>query len=158
MAIKLSQVKRLNSVHIISKRDDAVDEEQTEWDRYDEDPVNNLDAIKYHAEKEATKFICNFEQTGKEVASIKDAMIKGFDDDKNPMVAYGKWAYTVARMTLKDIQNPPNVGDVIIFKKDGKGYVTDEILTKLERLGIVQEIFQHWIHLTQDDSKPQAKN
>jgi len=158
MAITTGQIKKLNAVHIISSKDSAVDEDASDWELYSADPIKNLDAVKYKAGQEATHFICNFEQSGKEMATIKDAMLKGFDDDRNPQLSYGNGAYTVARFTLKDIQNPPNVADTIVFKKEGRGYVADSVLTVLDRLGVVQEIFQHWVKLTQDDTEPEAKN
>jgi len=160
MAVKLSQKRNLSTVRIISKIDDAVDDNGTDWELYNEDPISNESAIKFKEGKKPTYFICNFDFTGKEAASTKDAMMK-IDEEKNPSVAYGRWAYKVAQIALKDIDNPSDVPemDKLKVKKDGgTGYVMDSVMTDLERLGVVSEIFQHYLTLTQTPDRKNAKN
>jgi hypothetical protein len=159
MALIVSNRRPLNAVTIISRFDSAVDNEATDWESYDNDPITNASAIKIKSGCEPTKFIMNFDVTGKEAASIKDSMIKGMDQEtKQPNLAYGKWSYCVVKMTLKDIQNPPNTDGVIEFKKDGTGYVMDSVLSVLERAGVLQELFNHYLVLTNNDVREQAKN
>jgi len=155
----MSMVRKLNAVRIISKKDSAVDEESN-WEKYDEDPIRNASEIKIKTGQEPTVFICNFETTGREAAKIKNALISGVDDDKNAKITMGDWQYQVVRTCLKAIQNPPNVPDVIDFKKDGNGYVDERTMTMLEKVGIVQEIFGHYTTLTKDeeDVRANAKN
>ena len=160
MAVKMSQKRNLSSVRLISKIDDAVDEEKSDWDEYSKDPITNESAIKFIEGKKPTYFVCNFDFSGKQSASVKDAMVK-IDEEKNPSVAYGRWGYKVAQIALKDIENPPDVPemDKIRIKKDGgTGYVMESVMTDLERLGVVAEIFQHYLTLSQTPEKKNAKN
>lgn len=151
MAFTTTNARPLNAVRIVSRADDAVDHEASDWDEYMDDAIKNAASLKMKPGKSATYFLCNFQLTGKESARIKDAMIKGVDRDSNEMnMSYGRWAYTVAKLTLKDIQNPPNVDGIIEYKKDGTGYVLDSVLDVLESAGVVQEIFNHWVALTQN--------
>ena len=158
MALIIDQSHRLNAVRIISRNDDAVDEEASDWEVYDKDPVRNEKALVMKADQTPTIFLCNFELTGKEAANVKDALISGIDDEKNIKMSYGKWSYRVTQLTLKGIENPPNVKDVIEYKKDGRGYVSDQTMTLLERMGLVSEIFTHYTSLTQSKEKENAKN
>jgi len=159
MAFLTNTRRSLNAVRLISRNDDAVDQEQSDWDKYDEDPIANADAIVIKDGAEPTYFLCNFDITGKESSLVKDAMIKGFDkEDQSVKLSYGKWAYTVVRLTLKGIQNPPGVDGVIEYKKDGTGYAMDSVLSVLERHGVMGEIFNHYVALTQSDASQNAKN
>lgn len=159
MALIISNRRPLNCVTIISRQDSAVDSDATDWNAYDADPIGNASAIKLKPGQEPTKFICNFDLSGKESAQIKDAMVKNMDEEsRRPNLAYGKWSYTAVRLTLKDIQNPPNTDGVVEFKKDGTGYVMDSVMSVLERAGVVQEIFNHYLTLTQGEAKDNAKN
>jgi len=158
MAVKLTDQRKLNAVRIISQADSAVDESASDWDLYKKDPIKNIDAIKFHPKTQPTIFLCNFEMSGKESALVKDSMIGGKDDDNNAKMAFGKGGYILTKMTLKDIQNPEGEKDVIELKKDSKGYVSDETMTKLEQIGITTEILIHWSNLTQAGVKAEAKN
>jgi hypothetical protein len=159
MAFTTTNRRPLNAVRIVSRHDDAVDADKTDWEKYDADPISNAAAIVMKPGKEPTYFLCNFDLSGRESAMVKDAMVKGVDrSDGSVNLSYGKWAYTVARLTLKDIQNPPNVDGVIDYKKDGTGYVLDSVLSVLERAGVVGEIFNHYVTLTQGEATQNAKN
>ncbi len=160
MAIKKIRSKNLNAVRIISRQDEAIDFDASEWDLYEEDPVLNENSLKFKEGKEPTIFLCNFALTGKEQASLQDAMVSGVDEEKNPKVSIGKYSYQIAKVCLKDIQNPANELDVIRLKKDSRGYVSDETMTELHQAGVVNEIFNHYFRLTQPqtEGKKEIKN
>jgi len=156
----MTQVRKLNAIRLISRKDSAVDEEASDWDLYDEDPQKNAKCIVMNKGQEPTVFICNFDTTGKEGAKIKNALISGVDDDKQAKITMGDWQYTVIRICLKGIENPPGVPDTIDFKKDGNGYVSERTMDQLERVGIIAELFGHYTTLTKDDedTRANAKN
>jgi len=160
MPIQMTQIRKLNAVRIISRKDSAIDQSATDWESYDEDPVKNAKAITVNKGQEPTVFICNFDTSGKEGAKIKNALISGVDDDKNARITMGDWQYTVVRICLKGIENPPGVADTIEFKKDGNNYVSERTMDMLERVGLVAEIFGHYTTLTKEDEdvKVNAKN
>jgi len=158
MAVKITDQRKVNAVRIISRSDGAIDEANSDWDLYNQDPIKNEGALKFLPKGQPTIFLCNFDISGKESALIKDAMIGGKDDDENTKMSIGKWGYLVTKITLKDIQNPEGEKDVIELKKDSKGYVSDDTMTKLEKIGIVTEILTHWVKLTQTGVKAEAKN
>lgn len=158
MAIKTNERQRYNAVRLISRADSAVDQDMSDWDSYAANPVANEHVLRFKPGCQPTILLCNFEVSGKEAAAIKDAMMAGLDSDNNAKVSYGRWAYTVVKTVLKAIENPPGERDVIELKKDSKGYASDQTLTELERLGILTEIFTHYITLTQSDVRDHAKN
>lgn len=157
MGISLNSIKRINCVRMISKIDDAIDHVNSDWDLYDEDLIQNEDALKFLPDKIPTIFICNFELDAKTNAKIQDAMFAGIDDERNPRPAYGGWALAVAKYTLKGIENPAGVSDPIRFKVDSKGFASDEVLNTLQKAGIIQEIFTHFIKLTSTGVNANAK-
>ncbi len=152
--------RKLNAVKYICKRDSAVDKESSDLDEYYEDIIKNADKIKMHNGKEPTIFLLNFDINAKEDAAIKDSQLARIDDERNPVMAMGKWAYTVCKIVLKDIINPPGTVGGIEFKKDGRGYVDDRTLNKLAKMGIVDEIWSQYTTLTSEkqEEKQQAKN
>lgn len=158
MGISLGKQKRFNCVRIISRIDDAVDHEASDWTRYDEDPIENEDALKFLADKHPTIFLCNFELDAKSNAKIQDAMFSGIDEDKNPRPALGAWSLAVAKYTLKSIENHPSVKDPIRFKADSRGLVSDETLDVLQKAGIISEIFSHYSKLSQSGVSKNVKN
>jgi len=159
MALVASE-RKLNAIRYVCRKDDAVDLEASDRELYDEDPVKNADALVMKKGKEPTYFILNFEINGREDAMIKDARLKGVDEDKNPIMAMGKWAYTVTKICLKDIQNPPGVKALVEYKKDGKGYVVDNVLDKIAPYGVIDEIWQLFLSLREvkEEVKKEAKN
>jgi hypothetical protein len=158
MAITINQKRKFNSVRVYSEYDPAIDHESSDWEAYKADPVTNLSAIKMKANETATAFICNFDLDGDQVAKVKDAMIKGLDEERNLQLSYGKWANQIVRMTLRGIENPKGVEDVIEFKKDGRGWADARTIGALEKVGVVQEIFNHYINLTQNPVRAEIKN
>ena len=159
MALILSQKKKFNCVRIISKQDSALDLAASDWDKYQENPIENEASLKFKEGQQPTIFICNFDLSGIDAAEIKDAMIKGIDEESKQLkLAYGRWAYMVVKLTLKEIQNPTGIKDVIELKKDSHGHVDGYTMSMLEQFGMVQEIFSHFISLTHSDVKAEAKN
>jgi hypothetical protein len=158
MAIMLQNDRPLNAVQIIARIDDAVDNSASDWEKYDEtlDPQH----LVMLAGKEPTIFLCNFEVSAKDRASINNSIMQGVDEEGKPKVGLGSWQLSVARIVLKDIQNPASVPDAqkLVFTKDGRGYTDDRTLNKLSRLGIIVEIFNHFVKHTEKDYRKEAKN
>lgn len=159
MALKIQSTKILNSVQVISRQDDAIDHEASDWEAYEEtlDPEH----LKLIPGKEPTIFLCNFELTAKERASINDALITGVDGEGKPKVGLGTWQLTVAKVVLRDILNPASVpeGERIVMKKvGGTNYADDRTLNMLSKLGVVQEIHAHFTRHTEGGTRQAAKN
>lgn len=163
MAIFDKVQRRLNAVKYISKIDSALDKEDPDfdenWEKFIEDPNKNLELLKLKKGQEPTYFILNFELNAKDESTVKDSRISRVDEDKQPVMAMGKWGYTVTKLCLKDIQNPPGVQG-IEFKKDGRGHVAETVMDKLSKFGIVDEIWELHLGLTQaqKEMKDNAKN
>lgn len=148
----VAPLRRLNAIRYICRNDGAIDLENSDRELYESDPMKHADALKMKAGEDPTVFILNFEVTGRENSMIKDSTLKGIDDDKNPMIAMGKWAYTVAKICIKGIENPPNVKNPYVeFKKDGKGYIAENVLDKLSAIGVIDEIWSLFIKLREGD-------
>ena len=158
MAFKKVLKKSLNCVELISRNDDALDLEASNIEEYLKDPIANRKKLVFKSGKEPTIFLCNFELSGKEQAIIQDSMMNGLNDDNQPKISLGNYAYVVVRMCLKDIKNPPNETDIIEFKKDGRGYVLPSVMDTLHKCGLVNEIFNHYINLTQTEVNKNIKN
>jgi hypothetical protein len=158
MAIVVGQRRSLNAVELLSRSDTAIDHDKSDWEAYAEDPIGNRKALAIKPNETPTIFLCNFEMTGKEAARAKNSMITGIDEDRNARMAYGQWQYSIVQMVLKDIRNPPGVDGVIDFKKDGRGWVSEKTMTLLEKQGIVAEIFNHYISMTQSETRGHEKN
>jgi len=158
MAFKTTLTKKLNAIRFISKSDSALDLENCNYDEYAEDPNVKESELKFIEGQMPTIFVLNFELSGKEHAMLQDNMFAGVDEEKQPRLTMGKWAYNVVKSCLKDIQNPPNETQVIRLKKDSKGYVSDETMTELQRFGVMTEIFNLYFSLTQTDVKAHSKN
>lgn len=158
MAI-LDDERRLNAVKFISKKDSAIDWELSDRKAYEEDIIKNADKLVMKKDQVPTIFLLNMELSARDDAMIKNAQVSGVDDDKQPKISMGSWAYTVCKVVLKDIQNPPGVKG-IEMKKDGRGYVTDEVLSRLARYDIVDEIWAQYLALKgpSDEVKKEAKN
>jgi len=158
MAFKTNAAKKLNALRFISKLDASLDLDTCDYEAYLQDPNVNESNLKFKDGLLPTIFVLNFELSGKEQALLQDNMFGGVDDEQNPKLTMGKWAYNVTKFCLKDIQNPPNETDVIKIKKDSKGHVADEVMTELQKYGIVSEIFSLYFSLTQNNLRANSKN
>lgn len=159
MAIKLDQFKRYNVVEVISEHDDALDKENSDYEKYQE--TGDISNLVFFEDKQPTKFICNFELKGKQAARIKNAMIGGHDEESNrPKVTIGDWSFKVVKYVLKDIQNPESLPEAerIKMRTDKDGYAHDELLCLLDRVGIVSEIFSLYSNLVGGGARSKTKN
>lgn len=152
--------RKINAIRYISKRDGAVDHDASDWDRYLEDPMKNSDALVIKDGQEPTIFILNFEWNGRDAKYVKDNQTSGFDDDRKPKMSMGSWAYAAAKVSLKGIENPADIRPYVEFKKEGSGKVMDSVLDKLERIGIIDEIWQLALAIRgqDEDMKNESKN
>jgi hypothetical protein len=153
----MSDIRKVSGVRVISRIDPAIDWDVTtedEWARYMKDCQRNEDAVKFKGDEQATIFLCNFDFDGKEAAIIKNHMIGGSDkfseSKKDTKMTMGSWAYMVTKYALKEIQNPAGTKDGLELKKSGN-YVSDDFMSSLTNLGVVEEIFVHYMALTQKD-------
>jgi hypothetical protein len=159
MAFKTSELKNLNNIEIVSSVDPALDVEKEVWLEYAKNPTQNVNLLKLKEKQEPTRFLCNFEFSGDEAAEIKDAMIKRTARrSKEVNVSYGSWQHTVTRLALKDIKDPSDHKDGIKFKKDSLGYVSDFTMSQLTRFGIIPDIFEVYVNLTQTSENQEIKN
>lgn len=158
MAIKRLEQTNLNHVEVISENDDALDLENSDFEKYRE--TANVNHLKFLPDLQPTTFVCNFNLKGRDLAGVQNAIIDGTDDDGKPKVALGSWSYKVAKVTLKDIKNPDYLKpeERIEFKKDHKGLIHDDILTMLHRAGVVNEILGMYTSLTQTPQRRETKN
>lgn len=149
----------LNAVRIIASADDAIDKEKSDWDAYKD--VLDEKHLVFVAGKAPTVFVCNFQLGAKEARMVNNAMLGTKDDTGKPSLAYGSWAQTIAKVCLKDIQNPADVPEIkqLRLRKDASGYVHDELLAKLERAGVVDDVFSAFVNLTKNRTGvDEAKN
>ena len=68
----VKQKKKLNGIRYVCRADGAVNEELSDRDLYESDPVKHADALVFHEGQEPTVFILNFELSIHEYSSIKD--------------------------------------------------------------------------------------
>ena len=148
MAIKRVDTKKLDNVIIVSKNDDAIDEENSDWDAYLED--YKMDHLSFLADKEPTKLVCNFRFSASEIAEVKNSMMSSINKSTSqPNLSVGSYQQNIARFGLKDIQNPEYVPahDRLTLKKNGK-HLRDDSIEMLEQYGLVDEIFTAYTTLT----------
>lgn len=170
MAVFVQEQKiNLKALEIISEIDDSLDkgdlesdEGKEKWKEIWDDYCKDLDRAKlpFIEGKEPTVFLCNFELSGKQSASVKNSMLEGKDEDGQPKVAMGSWSQRVVQHTLKDIQNPSDLPKEkhLVFKKDDRARASATIVGILDRLGIVNEIFGHYTNLAMGGARTDPKN
>lgn len=158
MAFRINEKKPLNAVEVISKNDDALDLEKSDWEKYL--ATGEVKHLVFVENKQPTIFLCNFELSAKEAAAIKNSMLAGKDDEGNAIVALGSWSFKVTKYVLKDIKNPPDLAanECIILKKDKDGLVHESTLADLEQNGVLNEIFAMYTSLAMSGVKSNAKN
>jgi len=166
MAIRISAVK-YNACRIVSREDDSLDfdNEEMDFDLYVKDCIKNEGALRFKEGQKPTIFLCNFDFSGKEATAIKNYMAGSGDEfgsKQDTKVTMGSWAYKVVQMGLREIENPAGTKDGLELKKDGKGggkYVSEATMTQLIQMGIVDELFVHYLALTKADKvREAAKN
>ena len=157
MAIRTQARARLNAVEMIAKIDDAIDD-GADYDAYVK--ANDRNLLKFKPGLQPTVFLLNLEFSGKEAEAVKNAIVSGKDEDGSPKVALGSWSFKVAKLSLKDIINPPDVPleAQMKMKKDDRGFAHDDLLGELDRLGIVQDIFSFYTTHVMSPARSAAKN
>lgn len=159
MAFKTGKRRALNALTLISLQDDAVD-----WDKSNKEEYRktaDANHLVFLPNMQPTKFLVNFDLSGKQAQAIKNGMLAGRDDNGDPQVTLGTWAHRVVKHTLKDIQNPEGMpeDEKLVMKKDENGLVHDDLLGQLDRFGVVDEIFGFFTRLvTANTVKDNAKN
>lgn len=158
MALRVDKSKPLNALEVICENDDAIDSEESDYQEYLK--TGDVKHLVFVENKQPTRFIVNFELSGKESALIKNEMVGGRDEDNKPKVTLGSWAYRVTKYTLKDVQNPPDLkpDERIELKKDDKGYVSERTMSLLDRYGVTEAIFGMYSNLVLSGAKQNAKN
>lgn len=158
MAIRVEQKRRLNALEVVSVNDDAIDQENSDIKEYKK--TGDIAKLKFLENKQPTIFLMNFELKGKEAAMVKNSMLEGKDEDGNPQVTLGSWAFRVVKYTLKDIKNPADLPEEcrLVFKKDDRGYAHDNLLSQLDTFGIIDELFSFYTTLALTGAKSNAKN
>ena len=158
MAVRKGAKRNLKNLEIISEQDDAVDMDQSDWDQYKE--TCDTKYLVFKPNTEPTIFLCDFELKGKEAENVKNAMLKGVDEDGNPSLAIGSYSHRIVKYTLKDIKNPGDLSaeDRIEYKKESGQYAHADTIAELETLGIVTEIFNFYTRLVLAGARANAKN
>lgn len=138
---------------VVSPNDPAFDKENKahKWDEYKKD--GDLAHLVLKEGQAATIFLCDFNLPAQVTRKIKDAMMGRKDQDGKPAVAYGEWSHTCVEYALKSIENCK-----LELKRDGTGKLMPNVMTQLERWGMIDEIFSHYIRVTNEPEKAAAKN
>ncbi len=157
MAIRMVQSKSLKQLEHVARADDAL-AEGTDYDAYLKS--GDINKLTFKPGMVPTKFIINLEHSGRDSAFIKNNMVSGTDEDGKPKMSVGSWQYALARRSITAIINPPDLPleECIVFKKDETGQVDDSVMGKLEKHGIVSEIFGLYSALVLNTSKGESKN
>lgn len=160
MALKITPKKgiALNALLIISKSDDSIADEGSDWDAYAETFDENK--LVFVPDHQPTRFLVNFQMQSKDIAKVKNHMLGKTGEDGRPTFAYGEWSQEIVRRTLKEIQQPDSLTpeEKIPFKKDKDGFVHPDTLAVLERLGIIEEIFGYYAKHVLTSTRAEAKN
>lgn len=156
MAIRASK-KDLSSLELIGRKDDALAPD-CDYGEY----LKTLDQskLKFRDGVQPTRFLLNFELTGKESERVKNAMISGKDEDGDPAMALGSWQFALARVALKGIQNPTDIPEEehLKLELDDRGLPNEKILGKLDKYGVIQDIFSAYSALVLSTERGNAKN
>lgn len=152
MALELS-TKSISFFKVVSPEDPAFDKdhEKHNWDAYEKDC--DLSHLVVKEGQQPTVFLCDFNLPARITAKIKNAMMGKKDDDGKASLSYGEWAYTCVQYALKNIENAK-----LEVKKDGTGRCMPEVMDQLERWGMIDEIFKHYVNQTSSPLKAEAKN
>lgn len=158
MAIRIEAVRKLNAVELVSVNDDAIDLEASDIAEYKK--TGDMGKLKFIADKQPTIFLMNFELKGREAELVKNSILGGKDEHGDPQLSLGSWALKVVRFTLKGINNPADLplDAQIVYKKNEHGHVHDDTLNILDRLGLVDELFNFYISLVKKPERANAKN
>jgi hypothetical protein len=159
MAIRVVEGRSLAVVELVSKVDDALDMTPEAYADYIKSGGDHA-RLKFKSGCQPTVFVLTFNLSGRDQAAIKDGMVLEKSGDGAPAVSFGSWQYRIAKLTLKDIRNPADLPleQQLLMKKDDKGHADDELLAKLSRWGVIDEIFSLYTTLVMDPARANAKN
>jgi hypothetical protein len=157
---KVKSSINLSCVPVILENDDAIDHDNEECDYQMYVKTGDISHLRYVSDKEPTKFICNFSFSGKEAAMVKNSMIGSKDEEGKPSVSLGSWQFRIARLSLKDIQNPAYLPeDECFVMKNYDGYADEKLLAVLNNYGVIDAIFSLYSSLVLDNGvRAEAKN
>lgn len=157
MALTLDHCRSLNEVVLIAKRDDAIDLGKSDYEKFLE--TGNEDHLAFVEGKNPTRFILNFDFKGRDGEKIKNAMM-GTARDGQPNVAMGSWSYLVTKHALKEIRYGEGVPleKQIKMQHDQHQNVHDDLIARLDKLGVVAQIFSLYMSLVQTPERAEAKN
>lgn len=144
----------LKCIELISLRDDAVDEEGSNYDEY----IKTLDRKHLKLNGEPSLFILNMDFKGKEAQQIKNASMSAKDDDGKASLALGSLSFTIARLALKDIKHPEGEGNVLPFMKGRDNNAHENLIGSLDRMGVVNEILAVYSQHVANPTRTEAKN
>lgn len=156
MALR-ADTRDLSCIEVICTNDDAVDKEKSDLDAYKKS--YDRKHLAFLPDHQPTVFVCNFSLSGKESIRVKNAMV-GQSDDGGVSVALGSWEHHVTKTTLKEIRNPADMPleHQFVLRKDDKGYVHDDLIARLDRVGVVGQIFAAYSTLVMSEARQNAKN
>lgn len=158
MAMRNSKKRDLSALELVARNDDAINFKASNYAEY----VKELDEkhLVFVEGAQPTRFILNFEFDGKGAQKVKNSMIASKDDNDEPSVSLGTWQFQVARQALRAITNPPDLplAEQFIMRRDEKGLVHDELLAKLDKQGIIQDIFTAYSAMVLTPERANAKN
>lgn len=156
MALRLADSSD-SLVSLIPSNDDAL-AEASDYGEY----IRTKDEAKlvFVDGKVPTRLVLNFNFSGAEAASVKNALVGGRDDDGDPKVTLGSWQFRIAKMALKEITNPPDLpeNEQLKMRRDSNGKAHDDLLAKLDRAGAVANIFAYYTTHIATTQKAASKN
>jgi hypothetical protein len=134
----MERKRDLSCIKLVCRNDDAI-KNRDAYDSY----LKSLDESELQLSETPSRLILNLELKGSDAEKIKNAMMGGTSAEGAPAVALGTWQFTVARLTLKGIENPPELPleEQVIYKQNVQGKPADETLAYLDRIGAVADIF-----------------
>ena len=152
MALELSP-KGPQLFKIVSPDDPALDKDHPDydWDGYKKDC--DLSKLILKKDSQPTVFICDFNLPAKIASKIKNAMVGGSDDDGKPKISLGDWQHTCVQYALKEIQQ-----SALELKRDGNKRLLPDVMDQLERWGMIEEIFNHYLEKKIGSGRGDVKN
>lgn len=144
----------LKCIELISLRDDAVDEDGSDYDMY----IKTLDRSHLKLNGEPSLFILNLDFKGREAQAIKNASMSAKDDEGKASLALGSLSFIITRFGLKDIKHPEGASDTLPFVKGKDNNVHDNLIGTLDRLGVVNEILAVYSQHVANPTRAEAKN
>lgn len=144
----------LKCIELISLGDDAVVEDESNYDEY----IKTLDRKHLKLKAEPSLFILNLDFKGREAQQIKNASMSAKDDDGKASLALGSLSFTIAKLGLKDIKHPENEANTLPYMKGKDNHAHENLIGTLDRLGVVNEILAVYSQHVANPTRAEAKN